>query len=71
MYNKTHGDFAPGEQKDRGYNWKFDKSKHTFGYGEKRQENGAAMAVNSERFDSNFPKTVIVKKTVEDQKAVT
>lgn len=36
MYNKTHGDFAPGEQKDRGYNWNFDKNKHTFGYGEKR-----------------------------------
>ncbi len=28
------------------------------------------MAVNSERIDEGFPKTVIVQKTVEDQKAV-
>jgi hypothetical protein len=29
------------------------------------------MSLHNERFESNFPKTVIVKKTVEDQKAVT
>lgn len=29
------------------------------------------MSIHNERFDQGFPKTVIVKKTVEDQKAVT
>jgi hypothetical protein len=34
MYIKTHGNFASGEQKDRNYNWNFDKTTHRFGYGE-------------------------------------
>lgn len=29
------------------------------------------MSIHNERFEGSFPKTVIVKKTVEDQKAVT
>lgn len=71
MYIKTHGNFGSGEQKDRGYTWNFDKSHHRFGYGEQRLLNGAAMSIHNERFDNAFPKTVIVKKTVEDVKAVT
>ena len=71
MYIKTHGNFACGEQKDRGYNWNLDKTSHRFGYGEQRLLNGAAMSIHNERFDNGFPKTVIVKKTVEDVKAVT
>lgn len=70
MYIKTHGNFASGEQKDRGYSWNFDKSSHRFGYGEQRLLNGAAMSLHNERFDGAFPKTVIVKKTVEDFKGV-
>ncbi len=70
MYIKTHGNFASGEQKDRNYNWNFDKSAHRFGYGEQRLLNGAAMSIHAERFENTFPKTVIVKKTVEDVKAV-
>ena len=34
MYNKTHGNFAPGEQRNRDYNWKVDTTSHRFGYGE-------------------------------------
>lgn len=71
MYIKTHGNFGSGEQKDRGYTWNFDKSHHRFGYGEQRLLNGAAMSIHNERFDNAFPKTVIVKKTFEDVKAVT
>lgn len=71
MYNKTHGNFAPGEQRNREYNWTVDKTQHRFGYGEQRLLNGAAMSLHNERFESGFPKTVIVKKTVEDHKAVT
>jgi EF-hand domain-containing family member B len=70
MYRKTHGNFAPGEQKNRNYNWKFDAKDHRFGYAEKRILNGAAQALHAERNEEQFPKTVIVKKVVEDQKAV-
>ena len=70
MYRKTHGNYAPGEQKNRDYDWKFNPNGHIFGYGEKRVENGAAMALHSERYDNVFPKTTIIKKTVEDHIAV-
>ena len=32
--------------------------------------NGAALALHNERHEEQFPKTVIVQKTVEDHKAV-
>ena len=70
MYTKTHGNFAPGEQKSRDYNYPVNPVDHRFGFGEKKVLNGAAMSVHAERFESSFPKTVIVKKTVEDHKAV-
>ena len=75
MYKKTHGNWAPGEQWSRGYVWdqKFGNGNvqnHTFGYGEKKLINGAAQALMPERFEESYPKTVIVKKVVEDVKAV-
>ena len=70
MYKKTHGNYAPGEQRDREYQWPFDKEKQRFGYGEVRLLNGAANSIHHERNDQAFPQTVIVKKTVEDMKAV-
>jgi EF-hand domain-containing family member B len=66
----THMNYAPGEQKHRNYEWKFDPNGHVFGYAEKKVANGAAMALQAERPEEMFPKTVIVKKTVEDHKAV-
>jgi len=66
MYMKTHGNFGAGEQKKRDYKWPVDETSHRFGYGEQKLLNGAAMSVHPERFDEAFPKTVIVKKTVED-----
>jgi hypothetical protein len=66
MYRKTHGNYAPGEQKQRDYNWKFDPADHRFGYGEKRVLNGAALALHAERHEEQYPKTVIIQKTVED-----
>lgn len=66
MYRKTHGNFAPGEQRERDYQWTLDKTQHRFGYGEQKQENGAANSIHHERAEGSFPKTVIVKKTVED-----
>jgi len=76
MYKKTHGNFGPGEQRNREYNWAanptIDNRPQTFsfGFGEQRLQNGAAKAVHAERTEESFPKTVIVKKTVEDVKAV-
>ena len=52
MYKKTHGNFQPGEQKNRDYEWKFNPAAHVFGYGEKRVENGAAMALHAERYEN-------------------
>mmetsp|Transcript_9655 Transcript_9655/g.14692 ORF Transcript_9655/g.14692 Transcript_9655/m.14692 type:complete len:249 (+) Transcript_9655:320-1066(+) len=70
LYRKTHGNFAPGEQKKREYEWKVDPNEHRFGYAEKKVFNGAALALHSERHEEAFPKTIIVKKTVEDHKGV-
>ena len=39
---------------------------HAFGYGEKRLLKGAQTAIMPERMEESFPKTVIVKKIVED-----
>jgi len=47
-----------------------DPASHVFGYGEVVPLNGAANALGPERIDGTFPKTVIVKKTVEDARAV-
>lgn len=70
MYRKTHGNYDPGEQRSRDYNWKFDQKEHIFGYAEKRVLDGAKQALQAERAEEYFPKTVIVKKTLEDHKAV-
>lgn len=78
MYKQTHGNFAPGEQRSREYDWQANPritggqaKAHAFGYGEQKLLNGAAKSIQPERIDESFPKTVIVKKIVEDQKAVT
>lgn len=65
MYRKTHGNYQPGEQRKRDYDWKIQPESHVFGYQEKTVLNGAAMALQSEQ-----PQTTIVLKTVEDHKAV-
>ena len=75
MYQKTHGNFGPGEQRTRDYDWQANPRvaegtgtvlAHPFGYGEQKLLNGAAKSVMPERIEENFPKTVIVKKIVED-----
>ena len=78
MYKQTHGNFAPGEQRSREYDWvanprinNGEPISHAFGYGEQKLLNGAAKSIQPERIEESFPKTVIVKKIVEDQKAVT
>lgn len=60
----------PAVQKERSYNWNVDKNQHRFGYAEQKILNGAAYSLHPERKGGAFPKTVIVKKTVEDFKQV-
>ena len=71
LYKKTHGNYDPGEQKQRGYQWPINKEAFRFGYSEQRLLNGAGDSIHHERAGEGFPKTVIVKKTVEDMRAVT
>ena len=70
MYAKTHGNVPAGEQRKREYKWELDPTSHSFGYGEQKMPHGVAKAVHSERYETAFPKTIIVKKDVEDLKAV-
>lgn len=71
QYLKTHGNYAPGQQRNREYEWSnIDPNNHAFGYGEKKLLNGASKSIMPERTENSFPKTVIVKKTVEDQKGI-
>jgi len=60
----------PGAQKERKYDWTVDKTQHRFGYAEGKILNGASYSLHPERKDGGFPKTIIVKKTVEDFKQV-
>ncbi len=46
MYKKTHGNFGPGEQKNRQYQWEIDVNKHRFGFGEKALVGGAALSLH-------------------------
>lgn len=60
----------PAVQKNRNYDWNLDTKAHRFGYADTKVLNGAAYSLHPERKDGGFPKTVIVKKTVEDFKQV-
>lgn len=77
MYKRTHSNYYPGEQRVREYDWTSNPiiqgkpATYSFGFGEQRLLNGAAKAVHNERIEDAYPKTVIVKKVVEDVKAVT
>jgi len=72
MYVKTHGDFAPGEQRRRGYDWQasgLDPEQATFGCVEKNAYlNGVAKAMNPLRDETNKAGVSIIQKRVEDFK---
>jgi hypothetical protein len=48
-YVKTHGNYAPGQQKERAYQWPVDKTQHRFGLGELRDLDGAKKCLHPER----------------------
>jgi hypothetical protein len=70
-YIKSHGSFAPGEQRVRGYEWDktgMDPTVHRFGKVEKNGlRNGVGLSMNPEK-DDCVSKTRITAKQVEDMK---
>lgn len=71
LYNKSHGLTDPGEQKNRHYNWYVDKSNHVFGKPEPIENDGAKKSLANDFLESNFPKTKIVNKRLEDFRQAT
>jgi hypothetical protein len=73
MYIKTHGNYAPGQQRRRGYDWGasgIDPDTATFGGLDKEQYlEGVAKALNPLRDENNKAAAVIVHKSVEDFKS--
>jgi hypothetical protein len=70
LYRKTHGNFQPGEQKSRQYNWtNVNPEQHRFGRIEQRPNNQMQQIIQQEPRDSNqFVPTTIIKKNQEDFK---
>eukprot|EP00760_Papus_ankaliazontas_P016891 PhM_4_TR16921/c0_g1_i1/m.30003 len=64
-YVRTHGDFDPGEQKKRGYNWvahSVDPTNHRFGFVPRKP---VEELQTNPHMDSRYT-TVVVKKKVDD-----
>lgn len=71
LYNRTHGLTDPGEQKNRNYDWKFDKNNHVFGRPEPIEFNGAKKSLNTDFLEASYPKTKIVDRRLEDYRQAT
>ena len=71
MYNKSHGLTDPGEQKDRNYKWYVDKNIHAFGKTEPKEADGTKKSLSTDYLESQFPKTKIVDKRLEDFRQAT
>ena len=71
MYKTTHGFSDPGEQKNRNYNWNFDKTQHSFGKEIEKEYDGAKKSLLNDRLNSDFPMTKIVTKRLEDFRQAT
>ena len=71
MYQLTHGLTLPGEQKDRNYNWPVDKNNHIFGKGVVIEKDGAKKSLRTDLLESEYPKTKIGDKRLEDFRQAT
>lgn len=71
LYAKTHGITDPGQQKNRNYNWNFDKYNHVYGKPEFIEFDGAKKSLSSDFLDANYPKTKIIDKRLEDFRQAT
>jgi len=71
MYTKSHGSYAPGEQRDRGYKWnETGKDPNVFQFGKVEKntiQNGVSLCMNP-GMDDGVAKTRISAKQVEDMK---
>eukprot|EP00744_Colponema_vietnamica_P004533 GILI01006748.1.p1 GENE.GILI01006748.1~~GILI01006748.1.p1 ORF type:complete len:449 (+),score=65.06 GILI01006748.1:52-1347(+) len=71
LYLKSHSDFAPGQQRRRDYSWPVDPDQFRFGIMHKNKElDGVGVALKPEGYKTEFPKTKIVSKALEDYRAV-
>jgi len=68
QYLKSHHQYEAGEQKNRNYQWPFDKNDHAFGKTEKLVQDEGRYCLQPETVDERFPQTRLVKKNVEDFK---
>jgi len=72
LYIRTHGDYDPGQQRRRGYNWNaanIDPATHAFGITEKSVLlDGVAKAMNPDLDSETTGKTHIVTKALADFK---
>ena len=71
LYSRTHGLSEPGEQKDRNYSWKVDKTNFVFGRPDNIEIDGAKKSLRIEFLDSTYPKTKIIDKRLEDYRQAT
>ncbi|KAL3914570.1 MAG: hypothetical protein SGPRY_007576 [Prymnesium sp.] len=71
LYIKSHANYAPGEQRRRGYTWKgsngeIDPTHHRFGMSLKGEVDGAGKALNPALSDDYKRPSIVVGKTLED-----
>lgn len=71
MYQLSHGFSLPGEQKIRNYNWPVDPNNHVFGKGEYMEKDGTKKSLRPDLLESEYPKTKIGDKRLEDFRQAT
>jgi hypothetical protein len=69
MYLKSHGDTDAGEQFNRKYQWPVDPTAHRFGKADFKELGGVASSLRHDTAEAAYPKTRVVKKTVEDYRS--
>ena len=68
MYMKSHGQYQPGEQKNRNYNWPIDPKNTAFGKEFKGMVNETNYVLKPNAQPNSFPDTKIVSSKVENMK---
>ena len=70
LYIRSHGNYQPGQQRDRNYNWStsnINPKEHVFGTTEKVLQNGVLLCLDPSK-DAAVPKSRITSKQVQDTK---
>ena len=70
QYHKSHGTLGPAEQIKRENQWNIDPNEHRFDLADLKKEKGVDAILKGDFHQSNYPKTKIVKKAVEDFRSV-